>query len=412
MSRTRLIGAALLSALFVPASAWAQYSQMAQPQTWTGGGGGGGYGVYSGGFGGGGYGGGYGAGGYGGFGGGGYGSGAGNYGMSPANLSLIARQTEQVHGQMADLLEQLRRIQGQQVAVATPFHTLNDNFYERIGVDFGFNITGGNPNGTGSRVVGLDPTGMVTPNGDLEFRQGGAGSALPPFGGHDPATDATIGAAILGSPGSLFFNLFAGQGNTRNHVSQVPSVVLQNGTRGTFSDTSQMPFVTSVIPVVGGYRVPRPYYPVMPPTTYSVLQERIRRLQAQNQQRQKAAAAGGAAAPAPAAAGAAAAPRKTYSPPEPKLSKGHELSLKLLESKGSTAGHGDLSVAEIKRRRAAAKAHEAVVQDAAILEKIERGRGAEAAGKPNVAKIYYQQAATRAKGEQKQQLLQKIESLE
>jgi hypothetical protein len=35
----------------------------------------------------------------------------------------------------------------------------------------------------------------------------------------------------------------------------------------------------------------------------------------------------------------------------------------------------------------------------------------EAAGKPHVAKIYYQQAASRATGELKQDLLAKIQSL-
>lgn len=377
-------------------TAFGQYSAaVSQGQASFAGQGGGGYGVYGGGFGGGGY-------GAGGYGAGGYGAGAGYYGAHPGNLSLIARQSEDVHRQMGDLLNQLRRVQGQQVAVSTPFHTVSDNFFERIGVGFGFNINGAPPGSTGTRVVGLDPLGLPTPSGNLEFRQGGATSAVPPFGGHDPATDGTIGAAILGNQGSLFFNLYAGQGSNRSHVSQTPTVVLQNGTRGAFSDTSQTPFVTGLVPVVGGFAVPRPYYPVMRPASHSVVRDRYRQLQAQQQRQQQLAAAGAAAPPAP----------RAPSTPAPKLSEGQELSLKLIESQGSTAGHGDLSVAEIKRRRAAQQAREARSHDAEILALIERGKGAEEAGKANVARIYYQQAATRADGDLKQELLQKVESLE
>ena len=74
----------------------------------------------------------------------------------------------------------------------------------------------------------------------------------------------------------------------------------------------------------------------------------------------------------------------------------------------STANHGDLSVAEIRRQQAAP-------QDAARNQKIEvrieKARGLEDAGKAGLAKIYYQQAATRADGELKKQLLEKIRSL-
>jgi general secretion pathway protein D len=45
-----------------------------------------------------------------------------------------------VHEEIADLLEQLRRLQDLQVTIEVRFISLNDTFFERIGVDFDFNI--------------------------------------------------------------------------------------------------------------------------------------------------------------------------------------------------------------------------------------------------------------------------------
>ena len=81
--------------------------------------------------------------------------------------------------------------------------------------------------------------------------------------------------------------------------------------------------------------------------------------------------------------------------------------MRLDAARGSTAGHGDVSVATIHAQHAAEDA--ALEEEIAIL--IERGRGAEAQGKPNVARIYYQQAASRAEGDLREQLLQQIHKL-
>src|SRR6185503_2508619 len=50
------------------------------------------------------------------------------------NLSLVVSQTQDVHEQIADLLDQLRRLQDLQVTIEVRFITLADNFFERIGV--------------------------------------------------------------------------------------------------------------------------------------------------------------------------------------------------------------------------------------------------------------------------------------
>lgn len=182
----------------------------------------------------------------------------------PTNLSLVVSQTQEVHEQIADLLDQLRRLQDLQVTIEVRFITLSDSFYERIGIDFDFNIddntsqiAGQNPitpDDTGpSMAFGMDPiTEAPTSDFDYQFRQNSFSSSVPQFGGFDAATAANFGFAIL-SDIEVFFLLQAAQGDSRTNVLQAPKVTLFNGQTGFVSDTSQRPFVTSVIPVVGDF---------------------------------------------------------------------------------------------------------------------------------------------------------------
>lgn len=181
----------------------------------------------------------------------------------PTNLSLVVSQTQDVHEEIADLLDQLRRLQDLQVTIEVRFITLNDRFYERIGIDFDFEVDDNTsqvagqvpilPDDTGpSMSFGLDPNGLPTADFDYSFTQGGFGSAVPQFGGFDAATAANFGFAIL-SDIEVFFLLQAAQGDDRTNVLQAPKVTLFNGQTGFVSDTSQRPFVTSVIPVVGDF---------------------------------------------------------------------------------------------------------------------------------------------------------------
>ena len=73
-------------------------------------------------------------------------------------LSLVIRQTAAVHDQISDLLSQLRKLQDLQVTVEVRFISVSDRFFERIGVDFDFNVqdTLGDPAGApafGSRQL-------------------------------------------------------------------------------------------------------------------------------------------------------------------------------------------------------------------------------------------------------------------
>ncbi len=181
------------------------------------------------------------------------------------NLSLVISQTQDVHDQIADLLEQLRRLQDLQVTIEVRFITLADDFYERLGIDFDFDIEDNTGRGQADALdamgkddgpslsVGLNPTtGLPTADLDLKFNQGSFGGAIPAFGGFDPMTAATFGFAIL-SDIEAFFVISAAHGDTRTNVMQSPKVTLFNGQQASVMDITQKPFVTSIIPVVGDF---------------------------------------------------------------------------------------------------------------------------------------------------------------
>jgi hypothetical protein len=323
-------------------------------------------------------------GGYGGYRGGHGGAASLNPGLGrPNNLSLVVSQTQEGHDGVSDLLNQLRRMKDQQVLNQVNFHQLNDSFYERNGVGFGFNIRGG------EGVVGLDPTGQRTSNGDIQFRQGSANSALPPFGGFDPSAQNTVGFGTSGSGGDLLFNFFGSQGSNRSMTTTSPVVTITNGTQGTVSDTSQVPIVTGTIPVVGGMNVPAfvGYQQPVAPVFRSPVQDRADRLRYGELQRlsQGTRDADPEAKPnvlvGGGGAGASGGP--------------------------SSADRGAVSVAEIRRQQASGASSE----DVELASWLERARGAEAAGKPSVAKIYYRMAAKRATGAQQAEINQKLRKL-
>jgi len=184
------------------------------------------------------------------------------------NLSLVISQTQEVHEKIADLLQQLRRLQDLQVTIEVRFITLEDDFFEKMGMDFDFNIptatTVPNPPPSNpspgppsfgplrpSAVVGLQQNSQLTPLEDIQFRQNSFG-VTPPFGGFDAGSAATFGFAVL-SDIQAFFVIQAAQGDTRSNILQAPKVTLFNGQQASIADQTQVPFVTSVIPVVGDF---------------------------------------------------------------------------------------------------------------------------------------------------------------
>jgi general secretion pathway protein D len=183
------------------------------------------------------------------------------------NLSLVISQTEDVHEEIVDLLEQLRRNQDLQVTIEVRFITLSDTFFERIGVDFDFNVVNlganNNPNPLvpprlKREIIGLTPTGNPTPDLSIPFTQESATLAVPQFGA--PVPVAQFGFAIL-SDLEAFLLVQAAQGDRRSNVLQAPKVTLFNGQQASVFDTTQQPFVISVIPVVGDFAAA--YQPVI-----------------------------------------------------------------------------------------------------------------------------------------------------
>lgn len=192
--------------------------------------------------------------------------GAGRMQEFESNLSLVIYQSQEVHEQIQDLLDQLRRLQDLQITIEVRFITLQDDFFERIGVDFDFQVRDNNPidpatgnpvlNSESNGVFGLGaPTGrnfQFNPDGDVAFDQNSFGSAVPQFGGFDANTAANFGFAIL-SDIEVYMMLQAAKGDTRTNILQAPKVTLFNGQTALVNDTSQRPFVTGIIPVVGDF---------------------------------------------------------------------------------------------------------------------------------------------------------------
>ena len=198
---------------------------------------------------------------------------------------------------------------------------------------------------------------------------GGAPGVAPQFGGFDPNAGANGGVGFRNGNVNGFLNFTAGQGANSTFVSQTPNVTIPNGGTGYFIDGSFRPFVTGVVPVVGQ----------VDNSDASPLRERLRRLQS----------------------GEVKTPSPEETPSAPSGGGGGG------SGRGSTADRGALSVAEIKAQAAAAQQTE----DTELAVMLEKARGAEAAGKPGVARVHYQMAARRATGERQREIQKILEAL-
>lgn len=288
----------------------------------------------------------------------------------------------------------------QQVQLTSPFHSLNDRFYENFG-------------------IGLSPIERTGRRGGWFFSGTQANSTPPPFGGYDPAADASFGFRI----GQFGINGVAGQGSSRSHVMEAPTIVIPNGGTGSIFSGSIRPFVTGVVPIVGNAPM-GPMIPMPTPVMTSPLAERLARLGGSEQA--LAAQAAEFAAEDRAARNQAARDRlvrpdaaqvrpERRSEDAPLVIRGGRgedapatASRGLGGGANSTANHGDLSLREIRQQQAqqqAAREYEALVL-------VEKGRGKEAEGELGLAKIYYQQALSRADEGLKQQIEAKIRSMD
>jgi general secretion pathway protein D len=185
----------------------------------------------------------------------------------PSNLSLIVSAPLETHEAITDLLKQLRALQNLQVTIEVRFITLNDTFFEQMGVDFDFNIAdkklfdgdGLLRRNEGSTTVGVSGPGAPVPNRlnptlDVQFQNGSFSASAPPFGAPGVGDASSIGFAIL-SDLELFFFLQAVQGDSRTNVMQAPKVTMFDGQVANIIDQAQRPFVMGLQPVVGDFAV-------------------------------------------------------------------------------------------------------------------------------------------------------------
>ena len=277
-----------------------------------------------------------------------------------------------------------------QATIGTPFGAANNSFFSQNGVNFGFGIPTSLPNG-GSGVVGLTPQGALAPN--IMFQQGG-GQANIPFGLGPATPGASFGYAVKTPLGTAFFGLTSSQGSNSSMSGQSASVTVMNGGTGFVSDTSQSPFVTGIVPVVGDNGA-------------SVLGERLQRLAngegATNQSTLPP-------EPKPDAGPPAEKPSADKSLPGGPAAAGqdaHAFDRRLAAAQDNSAGQPVASLAEIRAEQAA--------EDQAANEeyrlKIGMAEAALAGGKPGVARIYYQQVVRHANGALKQQAIEALQKL-
>jgi type II secretory pathway component GspD/PulD (secretin) len=214
------------------------------------------------------------------------------------NISLIIRQTAEVHEQIVDLLRQLRRLQDLQVSIEVRFITVSDDFFEQVGVDFDMNIqsdaigrkssfavpnagagnlfpgqtTGGggtantatvpyliNPIrdhalGRQPLVVGTNAsttdltTPAFTPNLGIPFTQSTL-DAIAPFN-LVPNVAANFGIAFL-SDLEVFFFMTAIQGDQRSNVVLAPKVTSLNGAAASVINFRGENYVAGLFPIIG-----------------------------------------------------------------------------------------------------------------------------------------------------------------
>jgi type II secretory pathway component GspD/PulD (secretin)/tetratricopeptide (TPR) repeat protein len=193
----------------------------------------------------------------------------------PLGLALVITQTPDIQEQVAELLAALRRLQDIQVTVEVRFITIDEAFYERIGLDFNLNVvTPTNPHyepqiisgqfqpfGFDNRftpqnyIFGLQPSNgppapsVPTPDLNIPIRDSSFGPSVPPFGGFpgSPGVDGgiSLGLAFL-SDIQVFLFLEAAQGDRRTNVMQAPKLTLFNGQFSTVNIQDQQYFVTNV----------------------------------------------------------------------------------------------------------------------------------------------------------------------
>ena len=301
-------------------------------------------------------------------------------------------------GALVGLLAATSELSAQQVNVRTPFNIVNNSFYEQNSVSWSGHW------------------------GGATFQFGNPALANPQFGGYQPGAGLSTGIGYQSGNFQANLTMNFGQGSSRSIVSQTPSVTVMNGQTGYMSDTSQTPFVVSLVPVVGGGGPMLANVPMMGcgfPGAFPVVSvpdsdmpivgnSRVQQMLGQIAARQQAQADGegnfGAGPAGPPLNAAGPAQRRTAND-APAAADGP--AERFLAAQESSAGRAAPSVAEARRLHEMEKA----AQDGDIAALMTRARTAEEDGKPGVAKIYYQMVVKRASGNLKSQAQERLDAL-
>lgn len=214
--------------------------------------------------------------------------GSGTIDYYPIGHALVINQLEDVQEQIADLLDQLRRLQDLEVAIEVRIVSVSESFFERIGMDFSLNIktdsktknfepqlTSGqfkpegflndpHPKGV---IAGLTPAGTLTSDLDVPLRSSSFNMAIPPFGfPNSPGANGglSLGLAFLNDI-QVFMFMEAAQGDRRFNVMQAPKLTAANGQSSTITITDFQFFVTDVVVFnIGGQVIFRPQNTPLP----------------------------------------------------------------------------------------------------------------------------------------------------
>jgi type II secretory pathway component GspD/PulD (secretin) len=220
--------------------------------------------------------------------------GAGTIDYYPIGMALVINQFEDIQEQIADLLDQLRRLQDLEVAIEVRIVSVSETFFERIGMDFSMNIKTDsitknfepqlmsgqfkpagflNDPSPKNVITGLTPAGTLTPDLDIPLKSSSFNMAIPPFGGYPNSPGAngglSLGLAFLNDI-QVFMFMEAAQGDRRFNVMQAPKLTAFNGASANITLSDVQFFVTDVqVFNVNGQIIFRPVntaFPVGPGT--------------------------------------------------------------------------------------------------------------------------------------------------
>jgi type II secretory pathway component GspD/PulD (secretin) len=178
-------------------------------------------------------------------------------------LSLVVRQTDERHAEIRDLLEQLRRLQSHQVTMEFRFITVPEDFFERVGIDFDFNVrpaVAESRNGVKGPPPTPPPAGQTQPS--AHYLEDDIQYFPQPVEHVDPACGVTTenGQVVL-TPEEARRFMECVQRNERASILRAPKVTAFNGQTVEMASvtmlnphTTSVEFALAARPVISGDR--------------------------------------------------------------------------------------------------------------------------------------------------------------